>query len=162
MLSRLPVSKMFTHTLESNQFRSLLWSEYCIENASSSEEEGHDTLAVATVHLESLKPNKPLRAKQLYSVPPLSYAHVVVVVIIDVNDVVGVVVKDRDIVDVTIISSHILLTQALPVLSSAAQTAILMGDFNFCATWPDENATIANYGYTDLWPALHADDPGAW
>ena len=37
--------------------------------------------------------------------------------------------------------------------------AILMGDMNFCSSWPKENARIPAH-YTDLWPALHPDDPG--
>jgi len=32
--------------------------------------------------------------------------------------------------------------------------ALLMGDFNFCSTWPEENNTIEQC-YTDVWPALH-------
>jgi len=35
---------------------------------------------------------------------------------------------------------------------------ILMGDFNFCSSWAEEQARIEP-DYVDVWPALHAD-PG--
>ena len=37
--------------------------------------------------------------------------------------------------------------------------AVIMGDFNFCATWPDENDRI-DLSYGDLWEVLRGDEPG--
>ncbi len=42
---------------------------------------------------------------------------------------------------------------------AAAEHAILMGDFNFCASWAEENARIRPE-YLDVWPAVHPDEPG--
>lgn len=36
---------------------------------------------------------------------------------------------------------------------------LLMGDFNFCSTWPEEQARL-DPQYEDVWPALHDGDPG--
>jgi tyrosyl-DNA phosphodiesterase 2 len=41
----------------------------------------------------------------------------------------------------------------------ASEHAILMGDFNFCSSWPQENARIAPE-YRDAWPTVHPDAPG--
>ena len=41
---------------------------------------------------------------------------------------------------------------------AAAQTAALVGDFNFCHTYPEEAAITAPW--TDVWPLRHGDDPG--
>jgi tyrosyl-DNA phosphodiesterase 2 len=38
------------------------------------------------------------------------------------------------------------------------ENAVLLGDFNFCSSW-DENELIDDR-YSDLWPLLHPDDPG--
>jgi endonuclease/exonuclease/phosphatase family metal-dependent hydrolase len=38
------------------------------------------------------------------------------------------------------------------------EAAVLMGDLNFCATWP-ENARVRQ-PWQDLWPQLHPGDPG--
>jgi len=46
-----------------------------------------------------------------------------------------------------------------PILLSASDTSVLMGDFNFCSSW-DENTNITQSEYTDLWDALHGSDPG--
>ena len=37
--------------------------------------------------------------------------------------------------------------------------AVLMGDMNFCSSWPEENQRIPDR-YTDVWPHLYPDDPG--
>jgi endonuclease/exonuclease/phosphatase family metal-dependent hydrolase len=37
--------------------------------------------------------------------------------------------------------------------------AILMGDFNFCSSWAEEQACLDRQ-YMDVWSALHADKPG--
>ena len=50
------------------------------------------------------------------------------------------------------------LAQIFPILDEATH-ALLMGDFNFCASWPEENARLPT-SYTDLWPALNPHDPG--
>lgn len=42
---------------------------------------------------------------------------------------------------------------------AAAEHAVLMGDFNFCAAWPDENARLPA-DYVDAWPAVHPELPG--
>ena len=41
----------------------------------------------------------------------------------------------------------------------ATEHAIVMGDFNFCSSWAEENARIGPE-YVDVWPAVHPDDPG--
>jgi len=40
-----------------------------------------------------------------------------------------------------------------------ATDAVLAGDFNFCASWPEENARI-DARYRDVWPALRPSEPG--
>ncbi len=40
-----------------------------------------------------------------------------------------------------------------------APDAVVMGDFNFCASWPNENSRI-DPAYTDLWDELRSDEPG--
>lgn len=37
--------------------------------------------------------------------------------------------------------------------------AILMGDFNFCSSWPEEQACL-DPEYEDVWPALRGSEPG--
>jgi tyrosyl-DNA phosphodiesterase 2 len=37
--------------------------------------------------------------------------------------------------------------------------AILMGDFNFCSSWPEEQARL-DPDYVDVWPALRKKEPG--
>lgn len=37
--------------------------------------------------------------------------------------------------------------------------AVLMGDFNFCSSWQEENVRIRP-DYVDVWPAVHPDNPG--
>jgi len=41
----------------------------------------------------------------------------------------------------------------------ASEHAILMGDFNFCSSWAEENARIRPE-YLDVWPAVRPDHPG--
>jgi endonuclease/exonuclease/phosphatase family metal-dependent hydrolase len=41
---------------------------------------------------------------------------------------------------------------------AAARTALLVGDFNFCHTFPEQAALAPPW--TDLWPLRHGDDPG--
>ncbi|MCP4699514.1 MAG: endonuclease/exonuclease/phosphatase family protein [Gammaproteobacteria bacterium] len=50
------------------------------------------------------------------------------------------------------------LSMIFPLLEGAAHS-ILMGDFNFCASWMDENAAI-DRSYQDLWSAVRKDEPG--
>ncbi|HEU4328226.1 MAG TPA: endonuclease/exonuclease/phosphatase family protein [Roseiflexaceae bacterium] len=50
------------------------------------------------------------------------------------------------------------LAAIFPALDSAPQ-ALLMGDFNFCASWQAENDRLDPV-YRDVWPALHGDAPG--
>jgi tyrosyl-DNA phosphodiesterase 2 len=50
------------------------------------------------------------------------------------------------------------LAHIFPTLASAPH-AILMGDFNFCSAWADEQANL-DPAYCDVWPALHPDEPG--
>lgn len=42
---------------------------------------------------------------------------------------------------------------------TARDNAVLMGDFNFCGTWKDENDRI-DPSFIDVWPYLYPDDPG--
>ncbi|MEM9490317.1 MAG: endonuclease/exonuclease/phosphatase family protein, partial [Myxococcota bacterium] len=44
-------------------------------------------------------------------------------------------------------------------LLAGAEHAVLVGDMNFCATWTEENGRVPD-SYTDVWPAVHGDDPG--
>ena len=37
--------------------------------------------------------------------------------------------------------------------------AILVGDFNFCSSWPEEQANL-DPQYVDVWPALHQGEAG--
>jgi tyrosyl-DNA phosphodiesterase 2 len=43
-------------------------------------------------------------------------------------------------------------------LLAGARTAALVGDFNFCHTYPEQAAITPPW--TDVWPARHGDDPG--
>ena len=40
-----------------------------------------------------------------------------------------------------------------------SRQAVIMGDFNFCASWPDENDRI-DPAYHDVWSLLRGDEPG--
>jgi endonuclease/exonuclease/phosphatase family metal-dependent hydrolase len=46
-----------------------------------------------------------------------------------------------------------------PLLRAAGPDAVLVGDFNFCSSWPEENANL-DPEFTDLWPALRGREPG--
>jgi tyrosyl-DNA phosphodiesterase 2 len=50
------------------------------------------------------------------------------------------------------------LARIFPLLAEAPH-ALLMGDFNFCSSWPQENSQI-DPGYRDLWNAIHPGQPG--
>jgi tyrosyl-DNA phosphodiesterase 2 len=50
------------------------------------------------------------------------------------------------------------LAQIFPLLALAPH-ALLMGDFNFCASWVSAQAHL-DPGYSDLWAALHPDELG--
>jgi tyrosyl-DNA phosphodiesterase 2 len=41
---------------------------------------------------------------------------------------------------------------------AGARTAVLVGDFNFCHSYPEEAAIAPPW--TDVWPLRHGDDPG--
>lgn len=104
LLSRVPVKRFDVYSLPSDMGRQLLFAELDL---------GHgDTMAVATVHLESLQ-FADTRRRQLEHIFP----------VLDTYD-----------------------------------NAVLMGDFNMCATW-DENALLRT-DYLDIWPHVHAGDPG--
>jgi tyrosyl-DNA phosphodiesterase 2 len=45
-----------------------------------------------------------------------------------------------------------------PILARSSH-AVLMGDFNFCSTWLEENTNIDPH-YQDLWAVLRSDEPG--
>jgi tyrosyl-DNA phosphodiesterase 2 len=51
------------------------------------------------------------------------------------------------------------LAKAFPLLKAAAPDALLLGDFNFCSSWPAENANL-DPEFVDLWPALRGREPG--
>lgn len=106
LLSRLPVRAMLLHELPSNMGRKLLAAEI---------DTGAGSVIAGTVHLESLKPNRDLRAEQL--------------------------------------------AEIFPILEAAGADALLAGDFNFCSSWPKENANI-DPAFVDLWPALRGRAPG--
>lgn len=42
-------------------------------------------------------------------------------------------------------------------IMSPFDNALILGDFNFCSSWAEENERIPS-AYTDLWPVLHSDD----
>jgi tyrosyl-DNA phosphodiesterase 2 len=50
------------------------------------------------------------------------------------------------------------LAHIFPLLAPIPHV-ILMGDFNFCASWPAEQANL-DPAYLDLWPALRPGEPG--
>lgn len=50
----------------------------------------------------------------------------------------------------------VFVEQIFGVLALYPEVA-LMGDFNFCASWTEENSRIPG-GYTDVWPAVRPDD----
>ncbi|MEC4895392.1 MAG: endonuclease/exonuclease/phosphatase family protein [Oscillatoria sp. PMC 1051.18] len=50
------------------------------------------------------------------------------------------------------------LAKIFPVMENA-DYAVLMGDFNFCSSWTEENAKI-DRSYQDLWSALRSDEAG--
>jgi tyrosyl-DNA phosphodiesterase 2 len=50
------------------------------------------------------------------------------------------------------------LGRIFPLLSRAPH-AMLMGDFNFCSSWAEEQANL-DPSYLDVWPALRPGEPG--
>ncbi|MEC4983260.1 MAG: endonuclease/exonuclease/phosphatase family protein [Oscillatoria sp. PMC 1068.18] len=50
------------------------------------------------------------------------------------------------------------LAEIFPAMENGNH-AILMGDFNFCASWTEENAKI-DRKYQDIWSVLRRDEPG--
>lgn len=50
------------------------------------------------------------------------------------------------------------LRGALKLLEHARH-CLLVGDFNFCSSWPEENSVLPAE-YQDLWPALRPEEPG--
>jgi tyrosyl-DNA phosphodiesterase 2 len=50
------------------------------------------------------------------------------------------------------------LARIFPTLAPT-QHVLLMGDFNFCASWPAEQANL-DPAYLDVWPALRPGEPG--
>ncbi len=104
LFSRLPIESLALMDLPSSMDRHLLLAT-CRVNGRK--------MAIATVHLESLREFGYVRKHQLGSI--------------------------------------------FAVLDEY-ETAILLGDLNFCSTW-DENQAIRD-NYVDLWPLLHVDDPG--
>ena len=113
LLSRVPLSRLTLHDMPSRMARRLLVAELA-PGPDDGPDGGSGSMAVATIHLESLKPSEPYREAQFKRC----------VAILDDFD-------------------H----------------AVLMGDMNFCATWPEENRRIPAR-YIDLWPRLHPGDPG--
>jgi tyrosyl-DNA phosphodiesterase 2 len=105
LLSRFPVGAIVVHHLPSLMGRKLIVGQLGI---------GGEEVQVATVHLESTRPEAEARGDQLAMIQPI---------------------LRRD--------AH----------------AVLMGDFNFCATWEEENCRIGR-DFVDLWSVLRPDDPG--
>lgn len=50
------------------------------------------------------------------------------------------------------------LSKIFPLLDQSSH-ALLMGDFNFCASWKEENDQLPPQ-YADAWNVLHPQDPG--
>jgi tyrosyl-DNA phosphodiesterase 2 len=50
------------------------------------------------------------------------------------------------------------LEQIFPTLETSKHV-VLMGDFNFCSSWLEENANI-HPNYQDMWATLRRDEPG--
>ena len=50
------------------------------------------------------------------------------------------------------------LKEIFPILGQI-QHVMLMGDFNFCASWTGENSNL-DPGYQDLWSLLNPNEPG--
>ena len=50
------------------------------------------------------------------------------------------------------------LSVIFPILSEG-EHSVLMGDFNFCSSWDEENANI-DTAYQDMWSVLKGDEPG--
>lgn len=50
------------------------------------------------------------------------------------------------------------LADIFPLLEQSDH-AVLMGDFNFCSSWEDENRNI-DCRYQDMWAVLRGDEPG--
>ena len=105
LLSRLPIRRLFLHELPSALDRKVLVADILLN--------GQVTKA-GILHLESMKKNARLRAKQL--------------------------------------------SEIFPLLEDAPH-AVLMGDFNFDPSWPDENHPIDSR-YQDLWSVLEPGKPG--
>jgi len=105
LLSRLPLGGVRLHPLPTHMGRGVLVAEVRIEGA---------PLALAVVHLESMKPNADVRGAQLAAVFALLEGHA---------------------------------------------DAIIAGDFNFCASWPEENGRI-DARYADLWARLRPGEAG--
>ncbi len=51
------------------------------------------------------------------------------------------------------------LGEIFPRLKAAGPDCMLAGDFNFCSSWAEENASI-DPEFVDLWPLLHGRTPG--
>lgn len=105
LLTRWTPQRLTLHPLPSEMGRGLLAAEWNLNG---------QQVAVATVHLESLRASAPARAVQLGRIFP-----------------------------------------ALAV----APHAVLMGDFNFCSAWAEEQANL-DPAYLDVWPALRPGEPG--
>lgn len=50
------------------------------------------------------------------------------------------------------------LSDIFPLLANSDHT-VLMGDFNFCSSWTEENVNIDS-NYQDMWSVLRRDEPG--
>src|SRR5262245_5937260 len=51
------------------------------------------------------------------------------------------------------------LADILPRLRARSSDSVLVGDFNFCSTWTEENERITE-DFVDVWPALRGIAPG--
>lgn len=104
LLSRLPIREVRLMELPSEMGRALVIADV---------ETHRGMLRIGTVHLESLKPNAAIRARQLSLI--------------------------------------------FPELKKAPQS-LLMGDFNFCSTW-EENDQL-DPSFSDVWQQLRPAEPG--
>lgn len=104
LLSRLPLAATVLHPLPTHMGRRALVASW----------QAKPRLAIAVVHLESMKANADTRGEQL-------------------RTLFGLLEDETD--------------------------ALVAGDFNFCASWPEENDRL-DRRYRDLWAVLRAAEAG--
>lgn len=123
--------------------------DYYLSDISGSTVEPYGVLLLSRV---------PIRSFLLHKLPTFMYRHLLVAEI-EVNEQtfqIGTVHLES-------MKKYAFMHQSqletiFPLLNKSDH-AILMGDFNFCATWEEKKALIDSR-YQDIWAALRADEPG--